>query len=267
MNLFSIIVISVTFLFGGNVWAGAEITITKEKYQNIVKQNPVSDFEWSLESVKLRDLDYMTDRFGYIHSKRIAPNENRVFEYDFSKTKSSSDLSQLVGGFALGAEVGMLTTIIKLIDSIPRNCKFWFEVNNVDVIRKWKYSGKDCERIYQSIIRHIKSTHTNKSTNSEIRIYSGINIQDITLNLKEAFNLNSDNGVLIAEVESDSPGSHAGLMSGDVIVSIGERKVKNVEDVLDLATFLNPGDSTNLNYIRDKRKNTTKINFQKKKTN
>ena len=49
----------------------------------------------------------------------------------------------------------------------------------------------------------------------------GIGIQDITAELREAFDLkNGQQGVLVTGVNEDSPAEDAGLKAGDVIVAV-----------------------------------------------
>ncbi|MCS6885583.1 MAG: PDZ domain-containing protein [Acidobacteriota bacterium] len=60
----------------------------------------------------------------------------------------------------------------------------------------------------------------------------GISLQDLTDQLREYFGVEKETGVLIASVAEDSAAAKAGLRAGDVIVSINNVKVSDVEDVL-----------------------------------
>ncbi|MDZ4182177.1 MAG: trypsin-like peptidase domain-containing protein, partial [Candidatus Cloacimonadaceae bacterium] len=60
------------------------------------------------------------------------------------------------------------------------------------------------------------------------RAYIGIMPQEITSDLKEAFDLKEVAGVLVAKVETDSPADKAGIKVGDVIIEFNSEKVPNV---------------------------------------
>ncbi len=61
-----------------------------------------------------------------------------------------------------------------------------------------------------------------------IRAYIGISPQEITPDLMESFSLKEVAGVLIADIQKDSPAEKAGLKVGDVILEFNNEKVPNV---------------------------------------
>ncbi len=63
------------------------------------------------------------------------------------------------------------------------------------------------------------------------RPWIGINYQDLNKQLGEYFGVESGKGVLITEVFEDSGAEKAGLMAGDVIVSIDGRSIDNGSDL------------------------------------
>lgn len=58
----------------------------------------------------------------------------------------------------------------------------------------------------------------------------GVQLQDITPNLKARLRLDSTNGVLIYSVERGSPAFDAKLAKGDIIVELNRKKVKNISE-------------------------------------
>ena len=56
------------------------------------------------------------------------------------------------------------------------------------------------------------------------RGFLGVSIQDISPELAEAFGLSKKNGALINKVLKDSPADKAGLLSGDIVISIDGKK-------------------------------------------
>jgi serine protease Do len=63
-------------------------------------------------------------------------------------------------------------------------------------------------------------------TGKVTRGWLGIHIQGLTPELAKSFNLPSDKGVLVADVDPNGPAAKAGLKSGDVIVSYNGQAVE-----------------------------------------
>ena len=61
--------------------------------------------------------------------------------------------------------------------------------------------------------------------------FTGIHIQDIDASIKKYLNLNSNFGVIITQVEPNSSGYRSGLITGDVILEVDGRKVKDSSDI------------------------------------
>ena len=59
------------------------------------------------------------------------------------------------------------------------------------------------------------------------RAYLGVMIQPVTQPLAEQFKVKVNTGVLIAEVQPDSPAAKAGLKAGDVVLQFAGRPVSN----------------------------------------
>ncbi len=58
----------------------------------------------------------------------------------------------------------------------------------------------------------------------------GLRVQDITPELMQSLDLDSQDGVLVADVIFDSPASSAGIRRGDVIAEINREKINNLHD-------------------------------------
>ena len=63
--------------------------------------------------------------------------------------------------------------------------------------------------------------------------WRGITFQDIPSALAERLNLSGKDGVMISEVEEDSPCDDAGLRKGDVITSVNKIPIKNSSQFLE----------------------------------
>jgi len=88
------------------------------------------------------------------------------------------------------------------------------------------------------------------------RAYLGINITDLTPELREYFGAPKDNGVLVASVEDNSPADKAGVRVGDLILSV---EGKDVESIMDLRSALRDkkeGDTARIEVLRGKNRQT-----------
>ena len=63
-----------------------------------------------------------------------------------------------------------------------------------------------------------------------IEIWLGMDVQNLDNGLTRYFNLPSRAGVLVSALDSEGPAHEAGVLPGDVILSIGDRKVATIED-------------------------------------
>jgi len=83
------------------------------------------------------------------------------------------------------------------------------------------------------------------------RGWVGIEVQDLTPELAESFNLkNISEGALIAGVLKDGPADKAGVKPGDVLLAINGNPVKDSSSLLNLIAALKPGDTARLSVAR-----------------
>ncbi len=86
----------------------------------------------------------------------------------------------------------------------------------------------------------------------------GVEVQDITANLAKAFNLNKNSGVIVTDIESDSPASSAGLKSGDIITKLNEQPIRNQHDFDNQEGLFELNTQIEITYIRNDREKTTR---------
>jgi len=87
----------------------------------------------------------------------------------------------------------------------------------------------------------------------------GISVRTITPALASAFNLQTDNGVLIEDVMPQGPAEQAELKVGDVVLSLGARQLHTVRDLaLELYQF-GIGDTVRLEILRDQKTFTATV--------
>jgi len=71
------------------------------------------------------------------------------------------------------------------------------------------------------------------------------------------------NGVVIKEVEKDTPAEKAGLKEGDIIFNINDKELIGVDDMRSRIIYLKEGDSLNVDYKRDGKSLSSTIKIPK----
>jgi serine protease Do len=83
------------------------------------------------------------------------------------------------------------------------------------------------------------------------RGYIGVEAQQVSQTMAKALHLGSDNGALIAGVQSDAPATHAGIEPGDVITQVNGQTVKSPRDLAVDVASVKPGDEAQLTVVHD----------------
>ncbi|MFQ5824850.1 MAG: S1C family serine protease [bacterium] len=88
------------------------------------------------------------------------------------------------------------------------------------------------------------------------RFWSGLEVEDITPLVARYFRLKSTHGVLVTNIEKNSPAAKAGLEIGDIILEVNDHLIKDTNDIWRMIedSDLRGGDKLSLTIIRDKRK-------------
>jgi len=87
----------------------------------------------------------------------------------------------------------------------------------------------------------------------------GVTIQAMNPELARAFDVDRRDGVVVVEVEPDSPADNAGLVAGDIITRIADREIQTIADFHSQAAVLFIGDEVEFALIRDGRKRSVEI--------
>ncbi len=95
-------------------------------------------------------------------------------------------------------------------------------------------------QVMQQIITH----------GSVTRGWVGIEVQDITPEIADSFNLPSTDGALIAGVLRGGPADKAGIRPGDILVKVNDKPVADSSSLLNLIAALPPGSVVALGIIR-----------------
>ena len=83
-----------------------------------------------------------------------------------------------------------------------------------------------------------------------IRGFLGITIQNLTPALAESFSVDSLNGIIVAQVSTDSPADKAGLKQGDLIIRYRGETVKDTGSFRNQVSLTLPGTDTVFEVIR-----------------
>jgi membrane-associated protease RseP (regulator of RpoE activity) len=78
----------------------------------------------------------------------------------------------------------------------------------------------------------------------------GVMVNGMTPELRAFFGAPSDRGVLIAKVARKSPAMRAGLKVGDVVTAVNGQPVTNADDVLEVLSNLQQGESFSIDVLR-----------------
>jgi len=123
-----------------------------------------------------------------------------------------------------GEEITLTTEIGKKPNVSWRNSRRWF----------------DAQDLYEDAL----------TLNFSNRAYLGVAIQDLNEQLGSYFGVEDGDGVLITEVFEDSPAEKAGLMAGDVIISVDGDRIYETDDLHDAMADYEDGDTVEIEYLR-----------------
>ena len=89
------------------------------------------------------------------------------------------------------------------------------------------------------------------ATGSVTRGYIGVEPQDLTPELAEAFKLPRNDGAIIAGVMRDGPADRAGVKVGDILIDVDGKPVPNTASMLNVIAQLKPGSTAKFRFLRD----------------
>jgi len=84
--------------------------------------------------------------------------------------------------------------------------------------------------------------------------YTGISFVPVTAQIAQALDLEDTRGVLIADVDSGSPGEEAGFLPYDLIVALEDEPILNQDDYVARIFDFRPGDLVTYHVVRNNRK-------------
>ena len=98
-----------------------------------------------------------------------------------------------------------------------------------------------------------------KTKGRVVRGWLGVEIQEITPELAQSFGLAKPEGALVANVQSDSPASKAGIERGDVIVKFNNRAVPDQHALPEMVANTPINKTVTVEVIRDGKRKTVDV--------
>ncbi|MFC1799176.1 Do family serine endopeptidase [Thermodesulfobacteriota bacterium] len=92
-----------------------------------------------------------------------------------------------------------------------------------------------------------------------IQAWIGITVQNIDEELAKYLNITNRKGVLIKAVDKKSPARNAGIRDGDIILSMGKRKIQSVLDFQVAMKDYTAGDNLNIQVQRNQKELTVSV--------
>jgi serine protease Do len=93
------------------------------------------------------------------------------------------------------------------------------------------------------------------------RGWLGVGIQNLSEDLASSFDYAGTEGALVGHVDSKGPAKKAGLQQGDIIVQLGDEKIKNVNQLRNYVASVKPGTELDVVLVREGRKVTKRVSI------
>jgi serine protease Do len=97
------------------------------------------------------------------------------------------------------------------------------------------------------------------------RGWLGVGIQPVTSDVADSLGLNHAGGALVASVEKDGPAAQAGIKTGDVIETFGDKKIETLRDLTTAVADTTPGTETQVKVWRSGETKTLNVTVAKMK--
>jgi serine protease Do len=103
-----------------------------------------------------------------------------------------------------------------------------------------------------------------KNNGEVVRGWLGVQIQDVDEGIAEYYGLKKPEGVFVSEVFEGNPAADAGIKSGDIIVAVGNQKIKNSRDLTREVAGLKVGSKADVEVVRDGKKKVFEVRIGKR---
>ncbi len=98
----------------------------------------------------------------------------------------------------------------------------------------------------------------------ERNYWTGLEVQNVDSRIARYFGLDRTEGVIVSEIQEGSPGDHAGLRVGDIIVRANGERISDDSTLSGIIQDSKPGDTVALQVIRDRKELDLKLRVEKR---
>jgi serine protease Do len=102
-----------------------------------------------------------------------------------------------------------------------------------------------------------------KETGTVQRAYLGVLPQPVDQSMADYYGMDRPRGVLITQVNADTPAERAGLQDGDIILSVDGREIKNPSMLRNVISLSEVGQEVDLAIIRDGKEKNVEVKLEK----
>ncbi len=102
-----------------------------------------------------------------------------------------------------------------------------------------------------------------KETGTVQRAYLGVLPQPVDQAMADYYGMDRPRGVLITQVNEDTPAERAGLQDGDIILSVDDREIRNPSMLRNVISLSEVGQEVDLAIIRDGKEKNVAVKLEK----
>ncbi len=111
-----------------------------------------------------------------------------------------------------------------------------------------------------------KEIYSDLKTKGKVtRGWLGVSVQDLTEEMAASLKIAGRQGALVGDVFPGEPADRAGIRTGDLIVEVGGKAVRNTHDLLRIVATLQVGRKVTLKIVRDGRERTVEATVGERK--
>jgi len=94
------------------------------------------------------------------------------------------------------------------------------------------------------------------------RAYLGVLPQPVDQSMADYYGLDKPRGVLIAQVNDDTPADKSGLKDGDIILAVGGKEIRNPSMLRNTISLSAVGEKVDIDILRDGKEKTVKVELE-----